>query len=499
MLGKDEMNLAEFPITLLTDRVPKNQKEAVYQDVIYDALTGRALTRKLTISAGNYGLTTAVDDEVILALIQLTKQKNHFTQRKVEFSRSELIQMLGWQRKGASYERLLQSFQKWTSVYLQYENAWRDNSTKTWKTVGFHIIDKFELNDSRHAGDQTELLPSHIVWNEVIFESFQAGYLKPLDYDLCVGLSNSTAKRMYRFLDKRFHHKPDWTFDLKEFAHEHIGLGRNYEGQIQLRRKLQPGIAELERVGFLEPLPAADRFRQNDGRWMIRLVRRGADPRAVPGREPAPESPEPSPATGTPPARPSPPAAKGRPAGQSHTPAVQPGPGQQLMDRGVTAITALRLIKEYEPEAILRQIEIFDWRVDTRDQSIQKNPAGFLVQAIQFDYAPPPGFVPKAERQRQQEQQQARQRQEAEALRRKAQTEARERAEDEAVRAYRASLTPEQLRQLEAEALARANSETRQAYETTPHARYQEALLFSLTNDHLRRLVRAGTIPCAPP
>ena len=58
----------------------------------------------------------------------------------------------------------------------------------------------------------------------MIFESFQAGYLKPLDYDLCMGLSNSTAKRMYRFLDKRFHHKPDWTFDLKELAHEHIGL-----------------------------------------------------------------------------------------------------------------------------------------------------------------------------------------------------------------------------------------------------------------------------------
>ena len=64
---------------------------------------------------------------------------------------------------------------------------------------------------------------SYIIWSEDIFESFQAGYLKPLDYDLCMGLSNSTAKRMYRFLDKRFHHKPDWTFDLKELAHEHIG------------------------------------------------------------------------------------------------------------------------------------------------------------------------------------------------------------------------------------------------------------------------------------
>ena len=58
-LGRDEMNLAEFPITLLTDRVPKDQTEAVYQDEIFDERTGLTLTRKLTITAGNHGLTTA--------------------------------------------------------------------------------------------------------------------------------------------------------------------------------------------------------------------------------------------------------------------------------------------------------------------------------------------------------------------------------------------------------------------------------------------------------
>src|SRR5580704_15720624 len=89
-LGRDEMNLAEFPITLLTDRVPKEQKEAVYQDEIFDERTGRTLSRKLTITAGNHGLTTPVDDEIILALIQLTKIKNNFTRRKVEFTRHEL-------------------------------------------------------------------------------------------------------------------------------------------------------------------------------------------------------------------------------------------------------------------------------------------------------------------------------------------------------------------------------------------------------------------------
>jgi hypothetical protein len=28
-LGRDEMNLCEFPITLLTDRIPKDQNEAI--------------------------------------------------------------------------------------------------------------------------------------------------------------------------------------------------------------------------------------------------------------------------------------------------------------------------------------------------------------------------------------------------------------------------------------------------------------------------------------
>ena len=145
------MNLAEFPISLLTDRVPKDQDVAVYQDEIYDERTGATLTRKLTITAGNYGLTTAADDDVILSLIQLTREKNNFTERRVEFSRHELVQRLGWTVGGASYDRLLLSLKRWTSVFLQYDNAWRDNQTKTWTTAGFHIIDKYEITDSRTA------------------------------------------------------------------------------------------------------------------------------------------------------------------------------------------------------------------------------------------------------------------------------------------------------------------------------------------------------------
>src|SRR4051812_27029742 len=86
--GKDEMNLAEFPIALLADRVPSGQKAVEYRDQIFDEKSGRTIDRKLTISASEaYGLPTAIDDDVILALIQLTKTANGFSYREVEFGR----------------------------------------------------------------------------------------------------------------------------------------------------------------------------------------------------------------------------------------------------------------------------------------------------------------------------------------------------------------------------------------------------------------------------
>jgi Replication initiator protein A len=425
-LGRDEMNLAEFPITLLTDRVPKDQKEAIYQDEIYDERSGLTLSRKLTIQAGNCGLTTAVDDEVILALIQITKNKNNFKDRKVEFSRHDLIRLLGWQRTGASYERILLSLKRWTSVFLQYENAWRDNRTKTWVSAGFHIIDNYEITDSRTTDEQLDLLPSHIIWNKVIFESFQAGYLKPLDYDLCMGLSNSTAKRMYRFLDKRFHHRPDWTFALKELAHEHIGLGRNYEGPAHLKRNLRPAIEELERIGFLELLPDSERFLKDGRDWKIRLIQKGGTGVALPATA---NDAEPEP----------------------------PALVTELTNRGVTRATAAELVQRHPAETIRLKIDVFDWLAGKQDKRVEKSPAGYLVKSINDDYAAPKGFVSKAERQQREESRQAREHQAATERRCQREEEDRQKAERKKIDAHWESLTAEQQAELDAAANAQAD------------------------------------------
>ncbi|MBV8381177.1 MAG: hypothetical protein JOZ63_01140 [Planctomycetaceae bacterium] len=69
-VGRDEMNLAEYPITLLADRVPEGCKTLVFE--------GRH--GRLTVSGSDaYGLPIGLDNDMIVGLIQLTKLRNDFT------------------------------------------------------------------------------------------------------------------------------------------------------------------------------------------------------------------------------------------------------------------------------------------------------------------------------------------------------------------------------------------------------------------------------------
>ena len=272
--GKDELNLAEFPLCALAHRLRPEQKTLRFEDRVRDEQRGGMVTRQLTITGSDaYGLPTALDDEVLLGLIQLTRLQD-FAERKVPFTRHQLLQILGWRADSKSYARIEASLNRWTGVTLFYNRAWWNRAKQCWMDEKFHILDNVWLchrdtpaPDIGFAGGGAPT--SAFVWNEVIFRSFQAGNLKGIDFTFFRNLRSAVAKRLYRFLDKRFHLRKRWHFDLKEFAWEHVGLARGYDAA-NLKRKLRPGIAELERKGFLQPLPEAERFRKlRAGTWQV--------------------------------------------------------------------------------------------------------------------------------------------------------------------------------------------------------------------------------------
>ena len=88
---RDELNFAEFPLASISTSLPKDQKTLEFTDEIFDKSVNKRVTRKLTITASDkYGLPTAMDDEVILGLVQLTG-RGDFSNRRVFFTRYELL------------------------------------------------------------------------------------------------------------------------------------------------------------------------------------------------------------------------------------------------------------------------------------------------------------------------------------------------------------------------------------------------------------------------
>jgi len=371
---KDELNLAEFPITALTDRIPDGQTTLVFEDRL-ELRDGPPIIRRLTImGTAKHGLPTSMDDEVLVGLIQLTKRRSNFTDARVSFSRYELIELLGWPQSGQSYRRIEEALHRWVGVVLMYENAWWDNNAKSWVDEQFHVLDNVTLYDRERwrrssprsggrTGTKAEKPPlplSSFRWNEVIFQSFQSGNLKQLDLELYLRLRLPTTKRMYRFLDKRFYRRTRLDFDLRTLACEHIGLSRSHAPSA-LKRRLKPALEELEQLGFLEVLDPEERYSYvKRGTWRIILIRgrRGSmDPGADPLGEP-------------------------------------PALVEALRDRGVSDKTAQELVAAHPAHRVQAKIEVFDWLVRNEDKRVAKNPAGYLVSSIRSDYREPSDYPP---------------------------------------------------------------------------------------------------------
>ena len=461
-IGKDEMNLAEFPMTSLSDKPQSGETSLKFEDQIYDDRKKKLITRKRIIEGSKeYGLPTATDDSVILALIQLTKLKNGFSSRDVEFSRHELITLLQWPNKGQSYDRIAQALHRVASVTYHFDNSWWDNHRKTWTTKIFGIIDTVELNDSRETDSQGGLFPSRITWNQIILDSFQAGYLRSLDFQLAISFKHAISLRIYRFMGKRFHLKPDWSFDIKDFSYEHIGLSRNYEGGTQVARKLRPAIIELEEAGFLEPLPDDERFIKKGRDWIIRLIQKAPALAALPDAEPA------------------------------ITPEVT-RLAAELVNRGVHESTADELARHHPAEKLEAKIEEFDWLVAKKDKRVGRSPAGFLVKSIitgKNGYKQPVGFISQAERDRQAARKLKANQQAEDNRRQKLAEEARQKEQAAAVAHYLTALTPESLKQLEDDAIAQASEATRQNLDE-PHMKpFRKTLLSSLVKEHVAKIL----------
>jgi hypothetical protein len=243
-LSRDEMNLAEFPLTVLSKRADPSVKTLEFSDYV-KGKNGDVINRQWIITgADKFGLPTSSDDEVLLGLLKLTADDG-VQSRKIHFTRYELLRVLRWTTEGRSYTRLQNALDRLSGVRIKATNAFYDNETKLHSTRNFGIIDAYEINDGR------DTRPSFFTWSEVLFKSFQVGFIKKLDLDFYLDLQSAVSKRLYRYLDKHFWYRSRIEVNLFTLAHEKIGVSRNYVYASSLRQQLEPALEELKDKGIL--------------------------------------------------------------------------------------------------------------------------------------------------------------------------------------------------------------------------------------------------------
>jgi Replication initiator protein A len=441
-LGRDELNLAEFPLAPIAERHLDGQKTVVFRDEVWDAERREMLPRELAISGSDrYGLPTAKDDDVLLACVQLSSMQD-FRSREAHFSRYGLLKLLRWEDSTRNYRRLLTSLRRWKGVTIYSTRAFYDHAAKSWVNRDFGLLDNLYVYERETAGDGEAR--SWLVWNEVLFESFRSGYLKSLDWDLYCRLEDPVAKRLYRFLDKRFYREEKLALDLHELAYNKVRVSRGYN-TAQVKRSLQNGIRELEALWELRPLPPEKRFiKLGRGRWQAVFERK--DRRA-----------------------------RGQKQNAEHPLA------QQLIDRKVSAAVARVLVRDYASDRIEAMLELFDWYTRRGEP---RGP-GFLVAGIRSEegFVFPAGFESSEQRRQRETLIKSREADEQKAKEeRERNDERRAKARQQAFQAFWAKLDEEAQARFEQEALA--------ATDRTKHEGYLRARAEGgLLHDHYRQLV----------
>jgi hypothetical protein len=440
--GRDELNLAEFPIAAIGSRLDPSIKTIRFEDKMVDKSTGQLIHRQLTISASDkYGLPTAADDEVLLALLQMSRLQK-FATPQVTFTITQLLTILGWEQTTYNRRRVQEAINRWTGVTLYYENAWRDKKSGQWVDASLHLIEYAEFY---RQGKDSMIAPSGcsvVKWNDLIFRNFSEGNLKVLDFHLYRMLKSGTAKRLYRFLDKRFYMRSKLSFGLIAFAGDKIGLTRPYKINAktgtstldiaQLKRQLHKGIVELEDALFIVRCPESERFTKDfSGTWQVHFERY-VDPK---------------------------------------TAVVQPDLGLvvddvsvlegRLIGHGVSKAQARRLISEHDDARIEHQLDALEFHLAKGGDNAPKNRAGWLVKAINEDYPAPKGFKSRVQIQQEAATRATHQKRKLEVEARKQQAQIQRQQADESayqaqqarVDAYLKTLTPQALAELEKKAL----------------------------------------------
>lgn len=376
LIGRDEMNLAEFALGLASDRNPKGLKTVERCQVI-PMKDGRMLEQQWIVTGSDkFGLPRAGDDDVLLGLLKLAADQQ-FASHKVYFSRYELISLLNWPLNGKSYDRLQEALDRLSGVRIVAKNSFWDNEKKSYISLNFGIVDEYQILENRRgqrAVEQMNMPFTYVSFSDKLFKSIQAKNIKRLDLNFYYSLNSSVSKRLYRFLTKRQRARHTFEIELMALASVNVGLDlgqRKYVSQI--KQNLDNGHQELVDRSFLKEW--SYRWSESREAWFVQYTFTDSQ-----------QNDE-------------------QPSIEIEAPALALPPSEielvnQLVKRGFSARVAQKLVADHK-DRVAAKLDLYDHLLQANSPLVKRNPLGWLRKAIEEDYqGQPKAYKVQQERQK---------------------------------------------------------------------------------------------------
>ena len=373
-IGKDEMNFAEFPFASLRNRGDK-RKALVYKGWATDAHGNRYEQEWITQGGSLVGIPTEFDERVFIALVAISDQQD-FQDRRVELSLYQIIKIMGLTHNNRSYQYIENSLERLLAATFTSKQAFWDHGRQERITTvkGFHLIDGYWLRykEVNREIAEEEGVPGYILWSEVVWNSFRAGFIKNLDLDFFFSLQSPVARRLYRFLDKKMHYQDQYEIDIFDLG-ARMALTR-YAYPSKVIEKLQPGIDEIilrSSLGSAEVVKFKKytRLRFTKGAGILPVLE------AAEVHQSEEE--------------------------QENNSSGEKDPKREvveaLLECGISEKVADKLSNRYSRERILEKIEFLEFMQATNPKAV-KRPSGWLRRAIEENYASPDNFTTNEQR-----------------------------------------------------------------------------------------------------
>ena len=247
VLGKDEMNLAEYPLSILTHRIPRDRKTYSFTQRITDHEGTLVRQSWSVLGSDKYGLPTPYDDDVLIALLYCYKEQKP-QGKQIHFSLYKLCQITRKALSKREYDRMRDSLNRLTSTTIVATNCFYDNLAKSWVSEAFHLFDRYKLYQERKGRAASPHL-SFVEMSEFFYRSVAvANYIKDLDLGIYYTLALPISKRLFRYLDKNRYKKRRYEETVMRMAYK---LPLTYAYPSQVKQKLAPAHEELLRHGYL--------------------------------------------------------------------------------------------------------------------------------------------------------------------------------------------------------------------------------------------------------